>query len=538
MAYRPVKRRAILSGLAGMAGGSALATLLRPLMAYAQAGAAPQRLLVIHRPCGTTLGVGHDDWWWPTGGVTGWKASPLISSFTDGKIASLQDKMVVLQHLSAPRNMNWVGDKHGSGFLAMLTPPPKDAGNNAYLISPEAPPGERSDPNNKRISPLGASADQLFLTKIAALQGRPVPSVQLTASAESVDQTNNWHCVKVVSYKDGVAGGQPQPLWATAGPDIAFKNYFSQATMGMTQDQIAHATALKKSVLDFASGGLTNLQSQVPKSQLPKLQSHLDAIRQLELSLASSSAMSGCMPPTTPMGGWVQSTPDNHSSQNPGAGSNFDVVTNNRETYPIWQQHKQIIKTLFQCDITRVISYTFGYGNNAIRFSETFPLYNLKYSDPSGKPFVSNSGHHDVSHGGGGGDAATGQYCIDKYYCDMTAQLLAELDSIKDVDGNTVLDNTLVVFWNEVSCGGNHGAVDMPVLLFGGKFLKMQGGSFLTLKPPGGAATAQKPNGSYAKPDAPYMSDFWVTAAQAWGYNLPAFGDPMWNTGMLSGIFA
>src|SRR5260370_28419846 len=144
MANHPMRRRAFLSG----AGTTALATLLRPIMAYAQVGAAPQRILTIHRPCGTSLGTGHDDWWWPIGGVTGWKASPLLSSLTDGKIASLQNKMVVLQHLNAHRNMNWIGDKHGSGFLGMVTPPPKDPPSGsqyAYPISPEAPPGERSD---------------------------------------------------------------------------------------------------------------------------------------------------------------------------------------------------------------------------------------------------------------------------------------------------------------------------------------------------------------------------------------------------------
>jgi hypothetical protein len=113
-------RRAFLAGV----GTSALGTMLRPIMAYAQTGSAPQRLLVIHRPCGTSLGTGvpGDAWWWPSGGTTGWTASPLISSFTDGKIAALQNKMVVLKNLSAPRNMNWSGDRHGAGFLAMMTP--------------------------------------------------------------------------------------------------------------------------------------------------------------------------------------------------------------------------------------------------------------------------------------------------------------------------------------------------------------------------------------------------------------------------------
>jgi hypothetical protein len=33
------------------------------------------------------------------------------------------------------------------------------------------------------------------------------------------------------------------------------------------------------------------------------------------------------------------------------------------------------------------------------------------------------------------------------------------------------------------------------------------------------------------------MSDFWVTTAQAWGYGLNAFGDAMWNTGTIGGIY-
>src|SRR5260370_34366407 len=106
-------RRSFLAG----AGTTALGTLLRPIMAHAQMGAAPQRLLLIHRPCGTALGVGHDNWWWPSGGTTGWTASPLLSSFTDGKIASLPNNMEVLQHLQPPRTLNWTGAKHVACLL-------------------------------------------------------------------------------------------------------------------------------------------------------------------------------------------------------------------------------------------------------------------------------------------------------------------------------------------------------------------------------------------------------------------------------------
>jgi hypothetical protein len=107
------------------------------------------------------------------------------------------------------------------------------------------------------------------------------------------------------------------------------------------------------------------------------------------------------------------------------------------------------------------------------------------------------------------------------------------MNATPDVGGGTLLDNTLVVFWSEVSNGNAHGAVDMPVLLFGGKFLKLNGGSYLQLG--GGSQVA---NGNYNKPAGPYVSDLWATTAQAWGYAaMTSYGDAMWNTGLLSGVY-
>jgi hypothetical protein len=239
-----------------------------------------------------------------------------------------------------------------------------------------------------------------------------------------------------------------------------------KSTVGLTPAQIARMTAQNKSVLDFANVGLANLQSQVPKSQLPKVQAHLDAIRQLEMNLTASLTAPGCMPPATPTGGWLMPTVDTLSSQNPFGGSGADFAPLDREHYPMWEQNKEIIKTMFQCDLTRVVSFSFGYGNNAVHFKNVFaaPPWVGKYLDLSGNPIASPNGHHDISHT----SDVNAQYIIDKFYCDRTAELLAEMDSTMDVDGNTLLDNTLVVFWNEASNGNAHGAVDMPVLLSAG----------------------------------------------------------------------
>jgi hypothetical protein len=526
-------RRSLLAG----AGATAIGAMLRPILAHAQTGMAPQRLLLIHRPCGSSsLGNGR---WWPTGGITGWTASPLLSSFTDGKIASLQNSMVVLRGLTCPRNQSWLGDAHGSGFLGMMTPPLKDTGPSSWAQSPSATPSTRADPNSKTITASDQSVDQLFLNQIPVLKGPPCPfpSVQLTASTESSDQANDLHALKVTSYAKGSVGARPTPLWPESSPATAFMNYFGSGLMNMSAAQKVRATAQNKSVLDFASGGLSSLQTRVPPSQLPKVQGHLAAIRQLEASLAASANGPACTPPSFP-GGPLTPAPGTFSAPSPQGGF-MNVGALDTQTYPMWKQHKEIIKTMFMCDLTRVISFTFAYGNSGIHFKGGVlndPDLTGKYTDPNGKPISDPDGHHDISHLQGG-NAVDAQYIIEKYYCDRTAELLAEMSTTPDIGGGSLLDNTLVVYWSEASDGNAHGAVDMPVLVFGGKFLKLKGGSYLQL---GNASTNSQfsPSGKYSKGPPPYVSDFWVTTAQAWGYGvLTTYGDPTWNTGTISGIY-
>jgi hypothetical protein len=162
-------RRTFLGGLAASTAGA----LWRPILASAQTGVAPQRVLFIHRPCGSnSLDNGR---WWPTGGTTGWTASPLLSSFTDGKIASLQNQMVVLKGLTCPRNMNWLGDGHGSGFLGMMTPLPKDVGSNTLPQSKSATPGSRADGHSKTTTASDQSSISCCSARSPRSGARPAP---------------------------------------------------------------------------------------------------------------------------------------------------------------------------------------------------------------------------------------------------------------------------------------------------------------------------------------------------------------------------
>jgi hypothetical protein len=55
-----------------------------------------------------------------------------------------------------------------------------------------------------------------------------------------------------------------------------------------------------------------------------------------------------------------------------------------------------------------------------------------------------------------------------KWHAEKFADFVKKLDSMTDADGNTILDNTLVLYANE-DCTGGHFLMDMPIVVAGGK---------------------------------------------------------------------
>jgi hypothetical protein len=143
-------------------------------------------------------------------------------------------------------------------------------------------------------------------------------------------------------------------------------------------------------------------------------------------------------------------------------------------------------------------------------------------------------GYHAVSHNTGE-NPHQGQFAVDKYHCTMTANLLADLANTPDgMTGGSLLDNTLVVYWNECSVGNTHDWRNMPVLLFGGKFLNLKGGLYHDFSAKSGGIGR-------------YMSDFWVEVSKRWamaegvmgtGYEpLVKYGADQWNIGDMAELF-
>jgi hypothetical protein len=103
------------------------------------------------------------------------------------------------------------------------------------------------------------------------------------------------------------------------------------------------------------------------------------------------------------------------------------------------------------CDLTRVASVQFSTAINAIHF-----------------PWLNSSEEgHNLSHKGPSDTEAREQLILrSAWYAEQIAYLARQLATITEGD-RTVLDNTVMVWGNEISQGNSHSHVDMPFMLLG-----------------------------------------------------------------------
>ena len=126
-----------------------------------------------------------------------------------------------------------------------------------------------------------------------------------------------------------------------------------------------------------------------------------------------------------------------------------------------------------------------------------------------------SEGHHDLSHEGDtNGDAQSKLIQINTWYAEQFAYLVAALKAVPEGDG-TMLDNTVILWCNELGIGNLHSRTDVPYVLAGGC-----GGYFKT--------------GRHLQYDGENHNNLMVSLCNAMDVNVSTFGNPAYCTGPLS----
>jgi hypothetical protein len=516
------------------AGGSAalLAPLLRSIESRAAGASAPLRFLVIHHPLGTAPGLAN---WCPP-------ATATTTSFTlpveSAPFAPLQKYMCMVDGLNVLTASLQSGNDggqntHEGGLVAIMTGVPALGKGNTQQDHAAG----------------GPSIDQMLLAQAPGLGGpnfpspTPFGSLQLAADVRS---DRDEVAPRVLSYNPPLAGVTDplmarQPLYPETQPLNVFNRIFGGALP--TGTDTTALLAQKLSVLDFMRKDLSRMQTLVPASEKDRLTMHADAIQSLESSIRQMYGMttttSVCTKPAMP-----PDFADTSSGQNMNGSTSVYTKLSGVDYYipnmPTSHPHLDLgvtqlrmIKTAFACDLVRVATFMWSAGTNWVVFPGTFQGATIKGN-------LQSTPHHPPSHSDPSSDTMTRDWLnqINQFYSATTAMVLQEFATQPDVDGNMLIDNTVIVYLTEVARAWDHNQQNMPLIIFGGKNTRVKGGTFLKVT---GGSLPQQTGGSGNRP----FNDMWLALLPIFGVNgLTKLGNQnsamgsIQSTGPLAGIFS
>jgi hypothetical protein len=459
-------RRAFLGGTAGAVIGLPFLESLAPRTALGQSAAAPKRFLGYWYPNGYYMLD-----WHPTGTGTNFTFGPNMGPggrvWADGLgtfpttedgpgLDSIKDQVLLISGLQNTHQPAMVPGDHSGGTGSFLT-------NRSVSMAVNAKMG-------------GPSIDYTLAQAIGQTTKRPYLAMGGEAArAAGVFCDSGFSC----SVGDHISfDNNGNPLTRYDNPGQIFDQLFMGLPTGTTTmpsaADLAAAARRKQdtSILDLVTAEATSLQPKLSRQDRPRLDAYLTSVREVErrINAMQTSAGTGpmCMPPQRQAAAFMLANP--------------------RQTIDIAHE---LIALAFQCDATRVMS--FQWGNSTSNRPHTF--------------IGASGGHHDTSHHGTNVQMINKIQRIDYWWYRRFTALLTRLKGMQDVDGRSVLDNTLIFQGTDVSDGAKHNHDDMPVVLAGGAAGFRMGQHILT-------------DGTH------WFGELFLAIAKGFGLNtLPSFGE-------------
>jgi hypothetical protein len=295
------------------------------------------------------------------------------------------------------------------------------------------------------------------------------PSLEFGARIEGQEP------LRVISYR-----GANQPNIAVDDPWQMYTRIFANADLSATQ--LAQLLSERKSVLDFLSADIGALKTRVASEDKARLEAHLSSIRSLEQELTNTPV--SCKAPVMP--------------------AKVDVRA--MENFPtVGKLQMDLLLLAHICGLTNVSTLMFA---NA----DSWQYY----------PWIGvNEEHHELSHAGDSDDVANEKLVkINRWHAEQFAYMMDKLKATQEADGSSMLDNTLLLWGNELGAGNSHTYKDIPWVLAGGAGGALQMGRYLQY------------------PDQPH-NNLLVSVCNAMGFDdVRSFGISGVCTGPLSGLTA
>lgn len=452
-----IKRRAMLKGTifgGTVAIGLPMLEAMLPKSGAAQSSAAPKRIVFWFTANGT-----RQDIWSPPANMD------LSSHPLHAAMAPFSNKLIFLDGVDQDVAYDSIGDGHQTGMACLLT--------NAEIL-----PGDLFCEGD---CPAGAeqyvgwgggqSVDQYLAAEIQKDVLTKFKSLELGVQVKS---STVW---SRMSY-----AAPDNPVPHREDPNQNFTDFFSD----LDSDPFALRLIQRrrKSILDAVMEDHAEFQKRLGYGDKQTLEKHLQSIRDLEsrLSVTTNFGEACTIPEASLPGGSFQ--------QN--------------DMYPVTgKAQMDLLVMALACDLTRVASLQWSHSVSNVQFNWVSQIL--------------GEGHHSLSHYDDSDASALADLLeINKWYSEQFAYLLGLMDGIQEGD-NTLLDNTVVVWVNELGKGNSHTRNDIPFILAGGCQGYFRTGQHIDF---GG-----EPHGRLL-----------VSLTHAMGKPVDTFGVPQYSQGPLSGL--
>lgn len=272
---------------------------------------------------------------------------------------------------------------------------------------------------------LGVSVDQIAAQ--AAQKQTRLPSLEL--GTDSVRNSGNCDSGYSCAYQFNLSWrSETQPMSPESNPRSVFERLFGAGDSKERAASLGQRYASKKSVLDFVQQDAKALQKYLGRSDRHKLDEYLTGVREIERQIEKAESMGVPKDPGVP-------APDGRP-----------------ESY---KEHLRLMMDMmvlaFKTDSTRISSFLMAHDGSTRSFKD------IGVAD----------GHHNISHHRGNADNLEKLAKIDLFYMEQLAYFLDKLKNTPDVDGKSLLHNSMIVYGGCISDGDRHNHNDLPIVVAG-----------------------------------------------------------------------
>ncbi len=341
--------------------------------------------------------------WFPTGEGTGYELSPTLKTLEKQR----NDFMVIsgLAQDKARSHGNGGGD-HARATSTFLTGcmPKKTAGADIQL---------------------GVSVDQIAAQKIGHLTRLPSLELSTDGQRSSGRCDSGYSCAYQfnLSWKN-----ETMPMAPEMDPRLVFERMFGFGSAGGRGAEGDRRKRLQKSILDTVLGDAKSLQNKVNPEDRRKLDEYYSSVRDIEMRIERAEKFSAQLP------------------------NNMKIPEGIPESY---EEHIRTMFDLlvlaFQTDTTRISTFMLAHDGSNRSFPEI------------GVP----DAHHYLSHHENDPQKLEKIAKIDQFYLRQFGYFLDKMKSVKEADGKTLLDNSMIVFGGGIGDGDRHNHDNLPILMAG-----------------------------------------------------------------------